>query len=151
MLVYYDTSKCRMAEQKDTMTRLSKYVQRVMQERNWSYRTAAEALDVSRQVISDLVNDTAEPTMETMQKLARKLNLPLWMVVQMSGIDLELPTSPDERTERLQSLTATLPEYQLIVDHLLDLDPDDADGILIFLEGLAQRRVRKSGADSAGS
>lgn len=125
-----------------SMDELTAHVQRLMREEDWSYREAAGVLGVSKRVIEAIAKDQFNPELDTLRKLAKALKLPLWRVVQMSGVDLDLPKSSGERTRRLTALAETMPQYQAIVDHLLALNPDDADGILMHLEGIARRRAQ---------
>src|SRR5579859_5746316 len=126
------------------MSELTEHIRGVLDRNKWSLREGAEQLGMNKGTLESILKPNTTPRLETLQELARALRLPLWRVVQMAGVNLDLPMSADERAARLASLAKEMPQYQKIVDHLLDLDPADTDGILMHLEGIALRRQARS-------
>ena len=79
---------------------------------------------------------TAAPKLETMVKFSQTFKLPLWRIVEMAGFDLGLEHSNATQAQRLASLLNQMPEFRPVVDELLEMNPDDFEGMLRHLEGL---------------
>jgi transcriptional regulator with XRE-family HTH domain len=110
------------------------------------YRDVEAKTGVSRGSLENLVKqeNTEFPKLETLEKLAIAYQLPLWRVIEMTGIDLGLSRGADELAQRLTSLADRLPEIQPIVSSLLKLHPDDLRGVVAYLDTLDRQRDRGS-------
>lgn len=130
-----------------SMTELAELVAKHLRENHWSYRVAEEEMKVSRSAISNIINGKDQPPrLETLDKLGLYFQLPLWRVIQMAGIELGLPGTPDELARQLTSLGDRIPEIQPIVGYLLKLHPDDLRAVVAYLETLDRLRHNGSGA-----
>lgn len=104
-------------------------------------RALARKVDVSHTAIKNVIeNNDAIPELETLVKFARAFKLPLWRVVEMAGFDLELNQGSVSQAQRLASLMEVMPQYRPVVDYLLRLNPDDIEGMLMYLEVLERQR-----------
>lgn len=128
---------------------LPEYLRHYIDAQGWSLRDAEAQLGVSRAALSNiLTNAEVTPRLDTLEQLATALNLPLWKMIELAGFDLDLTTTPEDKAARLLSLARRQPAYQPIVDHLLDLHPDDLEGVLVYLEAAELRRKRLYGEQS---
>lgn len=127
------------------MSELSEYLDRQMKQRGWSLRDAEREIGVSRSAIDNLLKEKSEyPDVGTMVKIAQAFHLPLWRVLQMYGLDMGLSNeSTLTQAQHLTALLDAMPPFRPIVDHLLNIRPDDLEGILIYLEGLRAVRERQ--------
>lgn len=110
--------------------------------KNSSYRDLEEKTKVSRGSLENIIGqqNTDFPKLETLNKLAKAYRLPLWRIIEMAGIELGLPGTPDDLARRLTSLGDRIPEIQPIVGFLLKLHPDDMRGVVAYLETLDRLR-----------
>ena len=119
--------------------------------RSKSYRDLESATGVSRGALEGIVRgkqgapNTEAPRLETLDKLATYWKLPLWRVIEMSGVDLGLTRSVDETVQQLSSLAKRMPEIEPIVHYLLKLYPEDLRGVVAYLESLDRQRNRDAG------
>lgn len=135
---------------------LALWLTQQMERNGWGLRATERETGVSKTAIRNILDNRAmTPELETLKRLSLAFHTPLWRLVEMAGFDLGLPQSEDERARRLLALFKNNPSYRPIVDHMLALDPNDIDGILVYLEGLEARRNRLSvgrqGSDPLGS
>lgn len=114
-----------------------------------SYRAVEAKTGISRGSLDNLIRRENKklPEIETLKKVSKGYGLPLWKVVEMAGVELDLPNSPSERSQRLADLVSRVPQFSLLVDHLLRVDPDNADGILVYLEALELMQNRANPSD----
>lgn len=123
----------------DSMSELSQKLIEELQTR--SYRDIEDKAGVSRGAIEKIVRGQVTiPRLETLEKLATYWSLPLWRVVEMAGIDLGLPTAPDDLARQLTSLSLRLPEIEPIVHFLLKLHPEDLRGVVAYLQTIDRLR-----------
>src|SRR4051812_45612535 len=118
----------------DTMTQTSDLAGFLAREvEQSSLRVVAAKTGVSKTAIDNIVKgkNVELPQLETLEKIATAYNLPLWRVVEMIGIDVGLPDTPDSLARRLTALSGHLPEIEPIVDYLLRLHPDDLRGVVL--------------------
>lgn len=52
----------------------------IMKEQGISSAALAEMIDVSKVTISNLINNKTMPSIETLDKIAQKLNIPMWQL-----------------------------------------------------------------------
>ncbi|NJL32526.1 MAG: XRE family transcriptional regulator [Chloroflexaceae bacterium] len=127
---------------------LADFIQQEMQQRGWSHRDAVREIEMSSGALTKILKrETKQPELDTLEHIAQALQAPLWRVIEMAGFDLQLPATPSSLSRRLQSLLEREPAYQHLAEHLLNLHPDDLNGILTYLE--AQELQRKRGANAA--
>lgn len=110
-----------------------------------SYRDVEAKTGVSRGSLEKIINhrNTDLPELKTLQRIAAAYEKPLWEVVQMAGVDLDLPRSSGERSQRLEVLMMQVPRLeQLIVrlQALRDTDPEFVDGMIVALEATLNQR-----------
>lgn len=103
-----------------------------------SYRDVEEFSGISRGSLENIIQRRNKklPELETLIKVADKYNKPMWQVLEMAGIDLELPSSPDEHAQRLAGLVSRVPEFAPLLEALPRIRPQYAGAILVYLEAL---------------
>jgi hypothetical protein len=89
-------------------------------------------------------NPDSIPELETLVKLSRAFKVPLWRLIEMSGFDLQFSQTTTVQAQRIADVMDAMPEYQPVVDHLLQLDAGDLDAVLIYLETLQRHRSQVS-------
>lgn len=104
-----------------------------------NYRDMETLTKVSRGSLESLIKrqNTGLPEIETLTRIAQAYKKPLWEVMHMAGVDLDLPKTPTETAQRLDALASQVPELGGIVKRLkeeYDRRPDYVKGILIGLE-----------------
>jgi transcriptional regulator with XRE-family HTH domain len=124
------------------MTELSIFLKKQMKDNEWTWREFEETTGVSKSALANIIdNPNVIPSLETLSKVSRAFNIPLWRVVEMAGYDLDLDTTDPDHTKRLSKLMEVMPQYQPVLEHLQKLDKEDIDGVLAYLEVLARRRA----------
>lgn len=108
-----------------------------------NYRDMEALTKVSRGSLESLIKrqNTGLPEIETLVRIAKAYEKPLWEVMHLAGVDLELPKSATEAAQRLDALVAQVPELSSLVTRLkeeYDRRPDYVKGILIGLEASLQ-------------
>lgn len=128
----------------EDMTALADFLTREVD--NTSYREVEAKTKVSRGSLENIIghNNKQPPKLETLEKIATAYELPLWRVIEMAGISLGLPASPNDLALQLTSLSIRLPEIEPIVTFLLRLHPDDLRGVVAYMEAVDQLRAGDS-------
>jgi transcriptional regulator with XRE-family HTH domain len=121
---------------------LADFIVKTKHERNISWDALADEIGITSTPLRNIALQDGSPTLETLVKMSRAFKLPLWRVVQMAGVDLNLDRGDRSLADRIAALVEALPQFRPIVEHLERVRPDDLEGILIYLEGLAHRRQR---------
>ncbi|ABX04043.1 hypothetical protein Haur_1398 [Herpetosiphon aurantiacus DSM 785] len=85
-------------------------------------------------------NPDVTPDLETLVKFAKTFKLPFWRIIEMAGFDLEFSETSTIQAQRLISVMDAMPEYQSVVEHLLELDSYEVNSVLIYLETLKNHR-----------
>lgn len=103
------------------------------------YRGLSEFTKVSRGSLENIIRrqNTELPKIETLTRIAIAYKMELWEVVQMAGVNLGLPQSPTERSQRLAQLVARRPALDNLVKRLaekIDTDSGYVDGMILALE-----------------
>lgn len=135
----------------ETMTELADLLKKELRDKGWSYRDAEEPMKLSRSVIGNIITgkkvdgEPQTPKLETLDKLATYFKLPLWRVIEMTGVDLGLTRSIDETVQQLTSLVKRMPEIEPIVQYLLKLYPEDLRGVVAYLELLDRQHGHDQG------
>lgn len=104
-----------------------------------SYRDMEGLLNVSRGSLENLIKrqNIRLPKIETLTRIAVAYNKELWEVMLMAGVNLGLPQSDTERSQRLAQLVARKPTLDALVKRLsekMDTDPGYVDGMILALE-----------------
>lgn len=123
------------------MTQLSDFLGHQMRANEWSYQRLADEIGISKSGVVNLIeNEDLKPKLETLVLISRRFNIPLWRLVEMSGFDLNLPTHVGTTEQRIALLLDASPQLEPIINHLIRLEPDSLEGVLVYLE--AQQLVR---------
>ncbi len=125
------------------MSELSTFIKAQMEQNKWTFRIADEQTGISKTALSNIINETQKPEMDTLVKISHAFNLPLWRVVEMAGYDLGFGKSKSV-AERIASLIEAVPEYEEGLNRLLRASPDQIEGMLAWLEGQDLVRERRS-------
>lgn len=126
------------------MEKLREYLQRQIDARGWSYSKAADATGVAKTTIHNILAGKGEVTLETLDKLGRHFELPLWRMLELAGYDPGLPMDASGLALRIEALKRTAPEMGEVLDHLAQYDRRDVQGVLVFLETMAAARRRQA-------
>jgi transcriptional regulator with XRE-family HTH domain len=136
------TTNSQFSTLEDHMSELSIYLKKQIRDRDWTWRVAEETTGVSKSALANIIdNPDVTPSLETLVKLSRAFKLPLWRVVEMAGFDLELSRGDTPQAQRLASLMEAMPQYRPVVEYLMQIDSDDLEGMLVYLETLQRRRA----------
>lgn len=122
------------------MPQLSATLKQQMDSRGWNLSNLEQKSGVSRTALRNIIENNATPELATLVKLGATLDIPLWRMVELCDIDLELGQSPDERARRIAALLRAMPQYGEIIDRLSRIDPQSLDGLLAFLDFQLQRQ-----------
>lgn len=112
-----------------------------------SIRDVSErGIGISRGVIERFFrgDSVGKLELETYDKIAAYLKLPLWKVLELDGIDVELPSQSDQAA-RLAQLAATNPALAPVLDRLEQLDPEQVRALFVYLEVLERERQSRLG------
>lgn len=104
-----------------------------------NYRDLEDETKVSRGSLESIIKrqNTRLPEIETLTRIARAYQKPLWEVMRMAGVDLDLPQNATEVARRLEALVKQVPELEHVMQRLLkryDVNPDYVKGVVIGLE-----------------
>jgi len=104
-----------------------------------NYRDMEILTGVSRGSLEALIKrqNTGLPEIETLTRIAHAYQKPLWEVMQLAGVNLQLPQTSTETAQRLDALGAQVPGLSGIIKKLkdeYDMRPDYVKGVLIGLE-----------------
>lgn len=104
-----------------------------------NYRDLEKETGVSRGSLEAIIKRETKnlPEIKTLGKISRAYQLPLWEVMRLAGVDLDLPKDATDLSQRLAALVEREPAVSRLVERLIrrfDKDPDHVKGILIGLE-----------------
>ena len=104
-----------------------------------NYRDMEVLTGVSRGSLESLIKrqNAGLPEIETLTRIAHAYGKPLWEVMQLAGVNLQLPQTSTETAQRLDALGAQVPGLSGIIKKLkdeYDTRPDYVKGVLIGLE-----------------
>lgn len=122
------------------MPQLSATLKQQMDSRGWNLSNLEQKSGVSRTALRNIIENGATPELATLVKLGATLDIPLWRMVELCDIDLELGQSADERARRIAVLLRTMPQYGEVIDRLAQIDPRSLDSLLAFLDFQLQRQ-----------
>lgn len=115
---------------------LAKEVQRL------TYRGLADKTGISRGALESLIKpkkgeSVDYPKIETLIRLSKAYDKPLWKIMEMAEIELDLPQTADEAGRRLGQLIVQVPRLAELFDRIMarwDTDPDFVKGFIVGLE-----------------
>lgn len=104
-----------------------------------NYRDMEILTGVSRGSLEALIKrqNTGFPEIETLTRIAHAYTKPLWEVMLMAGVNLQLPQTKTETAQRLDALSAQVPGLNGLIKKLkdeYDVRPDYVKGVLLGLE-----------------
>lgn len=106
-----------------------------MREHGLTLRDLEQKTGVSRTVLNNLIlGKEHEPRLSTMEGIAKFVELPLWHVIEMMGVDIGLPKAPSDDAERLASLARRNKTFQHLVGKLVTAEPALIRNILNYLD-----------------
>src|SRR5579859_7872844 len=116
------------------------------EQKRTSYRALEAKTGVSRGALEHIIQrrNSKLPELETLQRIAAAFGKPLWEVIEMTGIDLQLPQHTEDRIARLLARVDQAPLVQQHVERLLDLsatDPAFVQGMVLAIEALLRQRT----------
>jgi transcriptional regulator with XRE-family HTH domain len=100
-----------------------------------SLRSVAEETGLSHNAINRIAQRKLKqlPELETLRAISAAYNLPLWKVIEMAGVDLELPATPHDEAAQLVSLLERMPTLRAIVKKIAGLSATRIKPILDML------------------
>lgn len=123
------------------VSKLGEYIDQALARKKWRVREAERHTGVSRNTYARLATEPDfRPDMETMIKLARAFDEPLWRILEMAGYDMGMGTATHDQMLRLGSLLARQPWLRRAVDHLERIDEGQMEALLVYLETLERLR-----------
>lgn len=120
------------------MDKIQTDLARFLAEQGKTYRELEELTGIPDSTISKIINGKLKglPELETLVKISVAFNLPLWRVVEMTGLDSGVSIAPDDQAKRVAALVKTYPVMNQIVDRLTKLHQSDLRGVLAYLEAI---------------
>lgn len=100
-----------------------------------SLRSVAEETGLSHNAINRIAQRKLKqlPELETLRAISSAYNLPLWKVIEMAGVDLELPATPHDEAVQLVLLLERMPNLRAIVKKIAGLSATRIKPILDML------------------
>ena len=89
-------------------------------------KTGIAHTTIQRMAREDLKN---LPEIETLQRLAKTFNLPLWRIMEMAGIDLDLPDDSTTEVRRIASLAAHHERFLEVMSAVTKADRSALDAV----------------------
>jgi transcriptional regulator with XRE-family HTH domain len=97
-------------------------VLRLLEERGWTKHELSTISDVSISFVSDMTNGKANPSLETMEKIARALETPLPLLLEQHDLDpaslqqlIGTPKLPSSLPKGYERVSAVLPSAKAFV------------------------------------
>lgn len=131
----------------DIMQDLADFLQREVDQT--SYRAVEEKTGVSRGALEKIIKrqNNRLPELETLQKIATGFQTPLWRILEIAGMDLNLPVTTSERRSRLLAFAEQMPEFSRLLDALLEQAEAGASelvhGVLIYMETVEKHEASR--------
>lgn len=134
---------------KRSMSALVAFMLKEMERRNMTQLDLEEASGIPNSTLSRLLNGKiAEPKGSMIAQIAKAFQMPFWELAQIAGFTTEIPGAPGAESSRLAAVLEADPDLRNLLREVSDLDSDDRDVVLVYIEMLRQRRRRK-GTQSA--
>jgi transcriptional regulator with XRE-family HTH domain len=104
---------------------LSSFLKTYMQAQGLTLREMEQRSQVSRSLLHSIINSQEhEPRLSTLQGIARGTEVPLWRIIEMTGVNLELDDRPSEEAERIAHTATVLAKVRQIWQHVIDTDDE---------------------------
>lgn len=106
------------------------------------YRGLSEKTGISRGALESLIKprrgeSVDYPKIETLIRISKAYHKPLWEVMQMAEVDLDLPQTAEDVGRRLAQLIVQVPRLAELFDRIMarwDTDPEFVKGFVVGLE-----------------
>lgn len=94
--------------------------------RGWDQRLAGQHIGVPETSIHNWIHQDIKPGVRSVLKIAKGLNVPIELVLQQAGYDVEngATATPDELAQRRAQVLAELPQFAEIIDLLAQKPPE---------------------------
>jgi len=101
-----------------------------------SIREIADKIGISKSALDHLLYEIDEfPKLETIELIARYLQMPSYEVLRLAGFDAQIPADVDQGA-RLIQLAEKQPELRRVLRQIPKLSPEQTKSLLIYLEVL---------------
>jgi transcriptional regulator with XRE-family HTH domain len=113
---------------------LAAFLRAEIDRRGWSDQQTAERAGIPKSNLSSLLNKPGVvPKLETLDRLAHALEIPLARLIMVTGFSVE---RDDRRTndERIATMLEAVPELRGVIEQLLQLPPDDLRTVQGYVE-----------------
>lgn len=122
-------------ERVSNMNDLPSFLKNYMQEHGLTLRDMEQRSQVSKSVLNSLINGKEhEPRLSTLQGIARAVQLPLWRIIELAGVSLELPNEPSYEAERLALMAQKSKIFSQLWPKLLYAHEAKLYNVLNYLE-----------------
>lgn len=119
---------------------LAPYLRAELNKRGWMDSQLADSAGIDRSTLTNIFkNPDTTPKLETLDRLAKALSVPLAKLVTLCGFSIE----GDEGTnidEQVSILLDSMPELRGFIAHLAQLRPEDMRVIQAYVDGFLQKR-----------
>jgi transcriptional regulator with XRE-family HTH domain len=119
---------------------LAPYLRAELNKRGWPDSQLADTAGIDRSTLTNIFkNPDTTPKLETLDRLAKALQVPLAKLVTLCGFSIE----GDDGTnidEQVSILLDSMPELRGFIAHLAQLRPDDLRVIQAYVDGFLQKR-----------
>lgn len=125
------------------MHELSSFLKTYMDERDLTLREMEQLSKVSKSVLNSIVKGKEqELRLSTLQGIARAVKLPLWRIIELAGVNLELSDTLSVEAERLLLKAKESEVFYKILTRLLYTDQAKLYNILEYLDSPYDHQVR---------
>lgn len=124
------------------MEQLASFLKAYMTEHGLKLRDMELRSGVSRTVINSLITGKEhEPRLTTLAGIARAVELPLWRIIALAGVELELPDATTSAAAQLAALAARSPTFERLLERLLLAHEAQLQAVVNYLETPDAERV----------
>lgn len=117
------------------MQHLANFLRAYMEEHSLSLREMEQRAQVSRSLLNNLINGKeTEPKLSTLKGIAQAVGLPLWRVIELAGVSLELPNETSYEAERLALMAQKSKIFSQLWPKLLYAHEAKLYNVLNYLE-----------------
>jgi transcriptional regulator with XRE-family HTH domain len=116
------------------MQDLARLLKTYMDEQHLTLRDMEQRSGVSRSLLHSLIHGReTEPKLATLKGIAQAVEVPLWRVIELAGVDLELPQELSYDAERLSLMVNKSQLLQRLLPQMLAVDEKKLSAILNFI------------------
>jgi transcriptional regulator with XRE-family HTH domain len=125
------------------MPALANFLKTYMDERRLSLRDMELRSGLSKALLSNLINGKdVEPRLSTLEGISKAVELPMWRVLELAGVNLALPESASYEGERLATLASRSETLQKLLERLEHVDGSMLTTVLNYLEAPAAIKLQ---------